>query len=66
MLAIWTLLLYRVLGMMDIPDLKLEKTVWSLLNVDVDGEMGIHIAHLVLVALGNTRDQVVDDRLDCS
>ena len=36
------------------------------LTVDnhVNGEMGIHVAHLVLEALGNTGDHVVDDRAD--
>jgi hypothetical protein len=29
------------------------------LNVDVDGEVGIHEAHLVLVALGHTGDHVL-------
>lgn len=35
-----------------------------LVQVDVDGEMGVHIAHLVLEALGHANDQVVDQRPD--
>lgn len=35
-----------------------------LLNVDVDGEMGVDVTHLVLVTLGNTDDHVGDQRLD--
>ena len=49
-----------------LPDLNGLAAVVTLLDVDVDGEMGIHISHLVLVALGDTRDQVVDDGLDGS
>lgn len=37
-----------------------------LLDVDVDGEMGIDVSHLVLEALGDTDDQVVDERSDGS
>lgn len=35
-----------------------------LLNVDVDREMGIDVAHLVLEALGNADDHVVDQGAD--
>ena len=35
-----------------------------LLDVDVDGEMGVDVAHLVQEAAGNTDDQVVDDGAD--
>lgn len=35
-----------------------------LLDVDVDGEMGVDVAHLVLVALGDTNDHVVDESAD--
>ena len=35
-----------------------------LLEVDVDGEMGVDVAHLVQEATGNTDDQVVDDGAD--
>jgi len=37
-----------------------------LLQVDVDGEMGIYVAHLVLVSLGDTDDQVVNQGADSS
>lgn len=33
-------------------------------KVDVDGEMGIDVTHLVLEALGDTDDQVVDKGAD--
>jgi len=33
-----------------------------LLDVDVDGEMGVHVAHLVLEAPGHADDHVVDQR----
>lgn len=49
----------------NVPDLDLEvASLGVLLNVDVDGEMGIDVAHLVLEALGDTDDQVVDDGAD--
>ena len=35
-----------------------------LLNVDVDWEMGVDVAHLVLEALGDTDDHVVDQGAD--
>lgn len=35
-------------------------------DVDVDGEMGVDVSHLVLEALGNTDDQVVDESSDSS
>jgi hypothetical protein len=35
-----------------------------LFHVDVDGEMGVHVAHLVLVAFRDADDQVVDDGLN--
>lgn len=34
-----------------------------LLNVDVDGKMGIDVSHLVLVSLGDTDNQILDERL---
>jgi hypothetical protein len=50
-----------------IPDLNLvQASVLALLKVDVDWEMGVDVAHLVLVALGNTNDEVVDQGSDCS
>ena len=48
-----------------IPDLDLPVArLGVLVQVDVDGEMGIDVAHLVLEALGDTDDQVVDDGAD--
>ena len=35
-----------------------------LLNVDVDWEMGVDVTHLVLEALGDTNDHVVDQGAD--
>jgi hypothetical protein len=35
-----------------------------LLDVDVDGEMGVDVTHLVQEAAGNTDDQVVDESAD--
>jgi hypothetical protein len=32
-----------------------------LLDIDVDGEVGVDVAHLVLEALGHADNQVVDD-----
>ena len=49
----------------EVPDLNLELVgLLVLLDVDVDGEMGVDVAHLVLVALGDTDDQVVDEGAD--
>lgn len=49
----------------NVPDLDLPNArLRVLVQVDVDGEMGVDIAHLVLVALGDADDQVVDDRPD--
>lgn len=39
-----------------IPDLQVVETLIVLLDVDVDGEMGIDVSHLVLVALGDAGD----------
>lgn len=48
-----------------IPDLDLPVAgLGVLVQVDVDGEMGIDVAHLVLEALGDTNDEVVDDGAD--
>lgn len=48
-----------------IPDLNVELAgLIVLLDVDVDGKMGVDVAHLVLEALGDTDDQVVDDGAD--
>lgn len=44
----------------EVSDLNLEAVgVLVLLDVDVDGKMGIDVSHLVLEALGDTDDQVV-------
>jgi len=46
-----------------VPDLNHpEASVVVLVKVDVDGEMGVDVAHLVLEALGDTNDHVVDER----
>jgi hypothetical protein len=48
-----------------IPDLNNPKAgVVVLVKVDVDGEMGVDVTHLVLEALGDTNDHVVDERTD--
>lgn len=50
-----------------IPDLDLPQTrLLVLVQIDVDWEMGVDVAHLVLEALGNTDDQVVDKGADGS
>lgn len=48
-----------------VPDLNVvEASLSVLLNVDVDGKVSVDVAHLVLEALGDTNDQVVDDGTD--
>ena len=48
-----------------VPDLNNPKAgVVVLVKVDVDGEMGVDVTHLVLEALGDTNDHVVDERTD--
>lgn len=55
----------KLLLVPSIPDLNHpEAGVVVLLKVDVDGEMGVDVAHLVLEALGDTNDHVVDDGAD--
>lgn len=50
-----------------LPDLNLEQpSLAVLLNVDVDWEMGVDVTHLVLEALGNANDHVVDQGLNCA
>lgn len=44
----------------------MEQSLVVLLNVDVDGEMGIDVSHLVFVTLGHADDKVLDDGLDGS
>lgn len=48
----------------DLPDLDLVDALRVLVQVDVDGEMGVNVSHLVLEALGDTDDQVVQDGAD--
>lgn len=51
----------------EVADLNLpEASVLGLVDVDVDGEMRVDVAHLVLEALCDTGDHVVDDGLDGS
>lgn len=56
----------------DLSDVLLSEEVSDLDNsavldeVDVDGEMGVDVSHLVLVTLGDTGDHVVDQGLDGS
>lgn len=51
----------------EVADLNLpEASVLALVDVDVDGEMRIDVAHLVLEALCHTNHHVVDDGLDGS
>lgn len=51
----------------EVSDLDFEVARLSvLLDVDVDGEMGVDVAHLVLETLGDTDDQVVDEGSDGS
>jgi len=48
-----------------IPDLNLvEASLAVLVDVDVDWEMCVDVTHLVLVALGDTDDHVVDESAD--
>lgn len=56
----------NLLPCIHIPDLNDLVAIGTLLDVDVDRKMGIHVSHLVLVSLRDTGDQVVDDRLDSS
>ena len=50
------------MGDFGIPDLNVaEAGLGVLLNVHVDGKVSVDVAHLVLEALGNTDDQVVDE-----
>jgi hypothetical protein len=48
-----------------VPDLNFPQAgVAVLIQIDVDGEMGVDVAHLVLVALCHADDEVVDQRPD--
>jgi hypothetical protein len=45
----------------DTPDFNFKQTsLVVLLNVDVDGKMGVDISHLVFVSLRHTNDHIVD------
>jgi hypothetical protein len=49
----------------EVPDLDLPQIgLGVLVEADVDGEMGVDVTHLVLEALGDTDDHVLDDGLD--
>lgn len=49
----------------EVSDLNLvEASLGVLVDIDVDGEMGVDVAHLVLEALGDTDDHVVDQGAD--
>lgn len=48
------------------PNLHLEHTGIVLLDIDIDGKVGVNITHLILETLGHTDDQVLDDCLDGS
>ena len=49
----------------NIPDLDLiQSSLAILVNINIDGEMCVDISHLVLEALGDTDDQVVDEGSD--
>lgn len=51
----------------EVSDLDLKQaSLGVLVEVDVDGEMGVDVSHLVLEALGNTDDQVLDQGSDSS
>ena len=53
------------LGIPDIPNLNLiQPSLTILVDVDVDREMGVDVAHLVLKSFGDANDQVVDDGSD--
>lgn len=53
--------MYALKNHEDIPDLDLKVArLVVLVKVDVDGEMGVDVSHLVLEALRDTDDQVVD------
>lgn len=51
----------------NVPDLNLKQTgLRVLIHVHVDWEMCVDVSHLVLEALGDTNDQVVDESSDSS
>lgn len=51
----------------NVPNIDLEKpSLRILLDVDINGKMGVDISHLILEALRNADNQVVDDGFDSS
>lgn len=49
------------------PNINLKQTSLGVLfDIDVDGEMGVHISHFILKTLRDANDQVVNDGLDSS
>ena len=51
----------------NVPNLNLIQTSLSVLvNINVDWEMCVDVSHLILEALSNANDQVVDDSSDSS
>lgn len=61
----WSLFQAASCSICPVPDLDLPQTgLLVLVEVDVDGEMGVDVTHLVLEALGDTDDHVVDEGAD--
>jgi hypothetical protein len=51
----------------NIPDLNfIQASLGVLVDIYVDGKMCVDVSHLVLEALGDTNDQVVDESADCA
>lgn len=56
-----------MLEILHVPDLNLEQTsLGVLVHIYVDGEMCVDVSHLVLEALGDANDQVVDEGANCA
>ena len=49
-----------------LPNIDFVKAILIFLDVDVDGEMGVNVSHLVLETLRDADNLVVDDGLDCA
>jgi hypothetical protein len=47
-----------------LPDLQFVPIILHLLNVDIDREMGVDVAHLIFVSSCYAGDEVLDDGLD--
>lgn len=45
------------------PNFHMVESLGVLLNIEINGEMGVDVAHLVLVSLCDANDQVLDERL---